>query len=74
MSKKLKGVRLESNWDTFQTEHPEVKLAKDCNGKILSFSLPEDYNLVSLILSEDKKQVILLRYITPDDNYVMFPK
>lgn len=49
MSKKLKGVRLESNWDTFQTEHPEVKLAKDCNGKILSFSLPEDYNLVSLI-------------------------
>ena len=39
MSKKLKGVRLESNWDTFQTEHPEVKLAKDCNGKILSFSL-----------------------------------
>ena len=43
--KKLtKAIRLESNWDTFQIEHPEVKVTKDCKGKILSFSLPENYS------------------------------
>ena len=31
--KQLKGIRLESNWNTFEIEHPEVKLSKDCRGK-----------------------------------------
>ncbi len=73
--KKLtKAIRLESNWDTFQIEHPEVKVTKDCKGKILSFSLPENYYLVYLLFSDDKTEVTLLRYITPEDTYVKFPK
>ena len=72
--KQLKGIRLESNWNTFEIEHSEVKLSKDCSGKILSVTLPDDYYLISIIFSNDHKNVLSLRYLTPDNKYVMFPK
>ena len=35
--KQLKGIRLESNWNTFEIEHSEVKLSKDCSGENFIF-------------------------------------
>ena len=69
-----KAIRLEENWETFQNEHQEVKIKKDCKGKITRFILPEDYTLILLEFSDDKKKVISLRYLTPDNKYVIFPR
>ena len=55
--KQLKGIRLESNWNTFEIEHSEVKLSKDCSGKILSFTLPDDYYLISIIFSNVNQKI-----------------
>lgn len=67
MGKALRNaIRLEKDWDSFQNEHPEIKLVKDNRGKILYLSIPEDYTINFLLLSSDKGEVIHLSFINPE--------
>lgn len=67
MGKALRNaIRLEKDWDSFQNEHPEIKLVKDNRGKILYLSIPEEYTVTFLLLSSDKREVIHLSFINPE--------
>ena len=66
MGKALKNaIRIGLDWDSFQKEHPEIKLVKDFRGKIIRIHIPEEYIVSSLLFSPDKREVIFLSYIDP---------
>ncbi len=58
--KQLKGIRLESNWNTFlKLNIQKLNCLKIVLGKILSFTLPDDYYLISIIFSNDHKKCLI---------------
>ena len=66
MGKALKNaIRIGLDWESFQKEHPEIKLSKDFRGKIIRIHIPEEYIVSSLLFSPDKREVIFLSYIDP---------
>lgn len=66
MGKALKNaIRIGLDWESFQKEHPEIKLVKDFRGKIIRIHIPEEYIVSSLLFSPDKREVIFLSYIDP---------
>lgn len=72
MGKALKNaIRLESNWNTFLKEHPEVEPITDSYGNITDIHLPSYCSIVLLQIFEGK--VKYLYYLTPRE-YIKFPK
>ena len=66
MGKALKNaIRIGLDWESFQNEHPEIKLVKDFRGKIIRIHIPDEYIVSSIIFSPDKTEVIYLSYIDP---------
>ena len=75
MGKALKNaIRIGLDWDSFQKEHPEIKLVKDFRGKIIRFHIPDEYIVNSLIFSPDRTEVIELIFTNPKhpDELVQF--
>ena len=65
-----KAIRLESNWNTFFIEHPEIKVVRNSSGKILSIRFPEEIENYSICLINNFLQ---FQYVTPDGKLIRLP-
>lgn len=77
MGKALREAkRLGFDWETFQAEHPDINLVKDCRGKILRMDIPEYYEISSLLFSKDKTEVIYMTLVDSryPKNFLHFEK
>ncbi len=69
----MKGKRLESNWKTFQDEHPEIKVVRNpITKKILSIRISED--IESYFIIYNRKTVKLLDFVTVNGEHFYFPR
>ena len=67
-----KAVRLGESWDTFQSEHPEIKVRRNSvTGKIEGIDFPNGTYSLFIIYNSD--EILYIDYVSVSGEHSCFP-